>query len=387
MIVTYFGSDLTDPATIRRIHVLRTAGVEVRVAGFRRSPIPILEVEGLPVVDLGQTFDRRLGRRCLKVLLRCLDMKMLRDLAKDSDVLLGRNLEMATMAFVARLWAGSRASVAYECLDIHRAFIGTGLTARLLRRWDSYILGRCKTLILSSPGYVPNYFETLDVALPNVVLAENKRVMSSIHMPRPDSYDGGRRPWRIGWFGKLRCTDSFKILLGLARRYPDLLQIELRGQPPETVQALIAQHLPIPNMKYGGPYTQNDLADIYELCDLAWGIEYFGRGSNSDWCLANRIYEGGYHNKPLIALAGTETAAWLRARGVGVVVGDPDVELGLFLADLTPEQYGLLYRACAAVPTSDLVWTTGECREFAARIAESPDQNRTPGRELVGALT
>jgi hypothetical protein len=77
----------------------------------------------------------------------------------------------------------------------------------------------------------------------------------------------------------------------------------------------------------------------------------------------------------------------LVARGVGIVVSDPGAELGQFLNDLTSGTYALLYRACCGVPTDHLVWTTRECREFAARIAGSPDQVHADGGDLAEMLS
>jgi succinoglycan biosynthesis protein ExoL len=368
MIITYFGSDLTDPAAIRRISVLKAAGVDVKILGFRRSSTPINEVEGIPAFDLGETFDGRLGHRCLRVLLRSLQRKMLREVVTGSDLLLGRNLEMATMAYVAKLWTGSSVPLAYECLDIHQAFVGPRITARLLRNWDKQILRRSATLILSSPGFVNHYFGRLGIELPKVVLAENKRVMAADQILRPRRGQSGRPPWRIGWFGKLRCTKSFQILLGLAQAHPDLVEVYLRGRPNDKLQSLIDQHLPTENVRFGGPYGDGDLAAIYGACDFTWGIDYAGSGSNSVWCLPNRLYEGGYHNKPVLAQAGTETAAWLRERGAGVVLNDPAADVASFFIGLIPTDYDRLYRASAAISTSDLVWTDEACREFAGKI-------------------
>jgi succinoglycan biosynthesis protein ExoL len=372
--VTYFANDLTDPAFVRRVLMLRIGGADIRILGFRRSAGPVRDVEGFAVVDLGRIYHGRLGARSLQVVRRCLLAGEWRDTVAGSDVLLARNLEMATIADSARVRAGVHVPLAYECLDIHRVVLGNGVPAKLLRSWEKRILRRSAMLVVSSPGYVTNYFGRLGVDLPDVILAENKRVLSEGHteLDRPKSVLEARRPpWKIGWFGLLRCIKSFQILIGLAQRKPELVDIELRGRPTEELLALIARHLPLANMRFCGSYAQTDLASIYGGCDLTWAVEYIDRGANSDWCLPNRIYEGGYYNSPPIAIVGSEIAAWLTARGAGVLLQDPATDLEPFITGLTPADYHTLQRASANVPTSDLIWTSEDCRRFARRITNN----------------
>ncbi len=368
MRVTYFCNDLFDVALERRVRMLRMGGADVTLIGFRRSEAPIHEVEGVAAVDLGRTFDRRLASRAVQVLQRSIQARKWSDAVSGADVLLARNLEMAIIASAARLWARSDVPLAYECLDIHDTVVGSGPLSMLLRSCERRILRGSATLIVSSPAYITNYFECLGIDLPNVILMENKQV-PSMPIERPQCTFGPRRPpWRIGWLGYLRCAESFGILLSLAQRQPDLVDVELRGRPSNELAALIARHLPLPNMRFGGSYAQTELSSIYRACDLSWAVDYFQDGRNSAWCLPNRIYEGGFHNRPAIARAGTTTAAWLKARETGVLLQDPRAELESFIAGLTPAHYNSLQRSSAGIPTSDFVWTTEDCQQFARRI-------------------
>lgn len=364
--IAYFASDLSEAATIRRVRVLRMGGADVRLLGFRRTPHPIQDVDGVPAIDLGQTFDGKLAGRPIQI--AQVARKNWRDVIAGSDVVFGRNLEMATLADMARIRSGVRCRLAYECLDIHAAFLGSGLKAKVLQQWERKLLQRCSVLITSSQSYVDNYFSKLGVALPKIVLAENKRVLAN--GTRQSAIGDRQPPWRIGWFGGLRCVESFQILLNLAKQLPQHVVIHLRGRiQNDAVQTLVDQHLPCPNMRYDGPYTEADLQALYNGVDLTWAVEYFGKGGNSDWCLANRIYEGGYYNSPLIAQAGTATGDWLDAHGSGVVLRDPPNEIAQFLLRLTPETYHTLAHVAAHVPTDDLVWTEAGCRDFVCRLA------------------
>jgi succinoglycan biosynthesis protein ExoL len=178
----------------------------------------------------------------------------------------------------------------------------------------------------------------------------------------------------VGWFGNIRCVRSFEILNDLARRHPDLIDVELRGRPTGKLQAHIAENLPLANMRFSGPYAQSELASIYESCDLAWAMDFWQQGQNADWLLPNRIYEGGFYNCPPIALAGTETARWLEDRAAGVILQNPEEELEAFITTLTPARYAELKHAVAAIPATDLAHTVEECERFATLLAGGPVQ-------------
>ena len=79
------------------------------------------------------------------------------------------------------------------------------------------MLHRSAFLIVSSPSHLTNYFDRLGVDLPETILVENKQVMARIERPSC-SFAERRPPWRIGWYGQLRCIESFRLLVNLAQR-------------------------------------------------------------------------------------------------------------------------------------------------------------------------
>jgi succinoglycan biosynthesis protein ExoL len=370
MRVTYFAADLTDAATVRRVRILRRGGLDLKLVGFRRSASPVTEVEGVATVDLGQTFSGRLGHRFAQVLRQSWEGRNWKHLVYGSEALLARNLEMATIANATRRWAQASVPLVYECLDIHGAQLAHSLPSKLLRSCERHILRKSAALVVSSEAFVTNYFDHLGISLPPLILAENKRVSSDIAIGRPPCSRDHRQPsWRIGWFGLLRCTESFNILLGLAHRRRDV-DITLRGRPVPEFQSLMDRYLPLPNMRFCGAYTEADLAAIYGRCDFTWAVEYAGQNAqNAKWAMGNRIYEGSYYNCPVMALSNTAMGTWLRRHKTGVVFNDPHAELERFIHRLTPVQYRDLRQTSADIPISDLAWTTQECRQFAYQVA------------------
>ncbi len=108
-VIVYFAHDLSDMAVARRVRMLRAGGAEVRLLGFRRSASPIHSIDGIPAIDLGRTFEGKLIKRIALVLRRCLGARRTAgDMMRGADAVLARNLEMVTIADVAR--GGSRIS-------------------------------------------------------------------------------------------------------------------------------------------------------------------------------------------------------------------------------------------------------------------------------------
>ncbi|MGH6879024.1 MAG: glycosyl transferase family 1, partial [Rhizomicrobium sp.] len=173
-------------------------------------------------------------------------------------------------------------------------------------------------------------------------------------------------PWRIGWFGMLRCRRSLDILAVLAKRRPDLVRVEIFGRAAKPVARHIQRHLHAnPALHFGGVYTRDELERLYASVHFTWAIDYFEENANSEWLLPNRIYEGGSCDIVPFALRRTETGRWLDQRSVGVLLDDPEAELEAFFDGLTPERYQLLKLAACAVPRSDVIAGRADCTHLA----------------------
>jgi succinoglycan biosynthesis protein ExoL len=372
MRVTYFAHDLSDPAVARRVRMLRLGGATLTLLGFRRSSKPVEHVDGIEAFDLGQTFEGKLLTRAALVAKRSMAGRTIGPMVADADVLLARNLEMATLAEASRLWTRSDVQLAYECLDIHPAQLGLGVVSRMLRGWDRHILRRSSALLVSSTAFVSHYFAGLGVRLPKIILVENKQIHND--MPQRSEHSAVTAPpWRIGWFGNLRCERSFHALLQCARTLPTQLDVQLRGVPSQAVQRLIDEHLPIKNMSFGGPYARTDLSTLYGACHFTWAVDEFQPRTNSAWLLPNRIYEGSYYAKPTIALAGTEIARWVERHGSGFLLYNPETEVHCLLSGLSDADYRLSCARAAEIPLRDLVYEIEDCRKLVADLSTACD--------------
>ncbi|WP_039246118.1 hypothetical protein, partial [Brevundimonas nasdae] len=366
--------DLSDPAVERRLTMLKAGGAEVTVSGFLRgkSPPPPADWKA---ESLGRTRDAALGQRALMVAWRLLNPVALRRRVQSQDAVLARNLEMLVLAWCGLLLAGSRARLCYEVLDIHRVMLGDGLKSRLLRRVEATLLKRVDLLVISSKAFDRNYFERLQPLSAPRLLLENK-VLSldgepqASQPPSPPPPEGP--PWRIGWFGMLRCRRSLEILGRLAAKKPGLVQVDLRGRPSPAVfgddfDAVVAEW---PGLTYHGPYKADDLPAAYGAVHLVWAIDFYEAGQNSDWLLPNRLYEGAAHGRPLLALRHVETGRWLDEHRAGLLMNDVESELETTVDKMSMESYRLSCDAVVGLDPADLFATRRDCRDLVKALTE-----------------
>src|SRR5262249_14019083 len=188
------------------------------------------------------------------------------------------------------------AAVVYECLDVHRMLLSRGIEGYLLRLLENRLWREVNLLLTSSPAFAHNYFIPRGFR-PPIRLVENKVLMlNGVSKPDPKRSISGP-PWRIGWFGIIRCRRSLDTLCSLARRAAGKVEVIIRGRPTEvafqSLDQLIAE---CPHVCFAGPYNYPaDLPAIYADVHFSWAIDYYEHGQNSTWLLPNRIYEGSLY--------------------------------------------------------------------------------------------
>jgi succinoglycan biosynthesis protein ExoL len=368
MKIVYFVHDLKDPAVRRRLQMLFAAGMEVTLLGFSRGAPPAT-VEALTPIVLGRTEDGRLIQRIGAVLRAALTASKWRKALNGADVVIARQLETLALAARARDRVAPNARLVYECLDVHRLMINPGPVGRVLRALERHLLRRCQALIVSSPEFIRSHFARRYCDLPAVTLIENKVLAREVSdLGLAEQVRNAARPcgppWRIGWFGVIRCRRSLDLLAALARSHKGAVEVIIRGRIAGDVRAdLDSVVAATPNLHYFGPYDRRiDLASIYGEVHFAWAVDYYEDGANSDWLLPNRLYEGGLFGAVPITRGGVATATWLQRHGIGVCLdGDPAEALDTFIERLDQTDYERLAKAVRSLPLSSVIYHDKDC--------------------------
>jgi hypothetical protein len=371
--IVYFVHDLSDPAVHRRLRMLTAGPAELVVLGFRRSRSPVGAIDGVIPIDLGRTRDRQLARRVGSVAKILITLDRHRAALQRATVIVARQLEMLVIANWARRRFTPQAPLVFECLDIHRSMTSSGPVGNLLRRLEAIMLRRCSLLVVSSPAFLNAYFEPVHRHLPQTYLLENKVLASEVDPDRSYETAGDRPrigpPWRIGWYGAIRCAYSLDLLAGLVQGLPGRVEVVIRGNP-----ASARRNVPrfdeivesVPGIVFGGPYDRRkDLRRMYTAVHFAWAADFSDRAGNSKWLLPNRLYEGGCHGAVPIAFRRTQTGEWLAKFGAGILLDEPiDASLAEFFRTLDPSRYLAESAAFSRIPASAFIYDDRDCLEF-----------------------
>lgn len=381
--ILYLAHDLADPAVRRRVLMLREGGADVSLAGFRRDDNVLASVEGVAPIELGTTADGRFAQRIAAIAKACLGLGSRLGGLRRPDVIIARNLEMLAVANRAATLFGAKVPVVYECLDIHRLLLRKDLAGKAIRAAEAHLGRDVCALITSSPAFVENYFKPISGLTAPIMLLENKVLELSERdapiAPGPRLPQDGE-PWRIGWFGALRCSKSLKLLSDFSRSMAGRVEIELRGRPAysefDDFDGFVRNE---PFMTYHGPYKNpEDLARIYGEVQFSWAIDFFEEGLNSSWLLPNRLYEGCRYGAVPIALSGTETARFVERRMIGFRLAEANVE---HLADLfktmTEDRYLAAFNAIAAQDPKVWICDRADCQALVRDIAQISSLSRT----------
>ena len=368
MKVAYFAHELADPAVRKRVRMLEAGGCTVSLLGFERA-------RGVPAARettghiLGHTRNQRMFARIGSVILAIPRALRIQSLWRDADFFMARNLEMLILVTLLARLVKPKARVIYECLDIHRLMLSTGIVGAAIRAVERACLGSCALIVTSSPAFERNHFRRTQHFLGEIMLVENK-VLALASLVSPPPLAAGP-PWIIAWCGVLRCRRSFQVLRDLATANSGRVVIQLWGTPaldqiPDFHDAVATTS----GMVFRGRYEPDQLADIYAASHFAWAIDFYEAGGNSDWLLPNRLYESLAFGAAPIALAGTETALWLGAHRVGKVLDAPiEKNLGPFLADMTSDTYRSLRGAVLQLDSDLTRFTPAACRALVERLS------------------
>lgn len=325
MRISYFGHDSSDAAIRKRVRTFEKCGYEVQGFMNKRFDGPVPEFQN---VELGETENGAYFDRIWSVFRGAFRAAKHKQVLKDSDLIVARNLDMLATAYLTKRLTGLSTPVVYECLDVHRLLCREDVIGWIARKFEGAFVKRSCGVIVSSPAFIEHHFERRHAGRYRAFLVENRLSATfaetvarpSVHIePKTDG------PLRLGWVGILRCKRTLNLMVRAAEAFGDKIEIRVHGRPdlwsvPDFHEA-IAPH---DNIIFEGAYeAPKDLPEIYGQLDLIWSGDFMEAGLNSKWLLPNRIYEGGYFGVPALAPSDTQTGAWVRENHAGYVVAEP----------------------------------------------------------------
>ena len=176
--IAYFVHDLTDAAVHRRTRMLMLGGARVTVIGFRRSDNVYEKVEGAKVVDLGRTYDAKLGRRVYEVAKATASFRAHLTAIADADGLSAESRNAGC--------GGSGKNASSKRSTHHLRMFGRSSTSSFQQpHWTMHtgarspLCTRADLLITSSPAFITQYFRKFEKINLPIELVENKVLANS----------------------------------------------------------------------------------------------------------------------------------------------------------------------------------------------------------------
>ncbi len=378
-LILYMVHDVSEPAVRRRILMLTTGGAKVCLAGFRRTDEQVKDVEGIDPIDLGQTQNGNFKQRIISVFKTLFHLEARFRDQLTPDIIVARNLEMLSIAVALRAKFGdSDIRIIYECLDIHRLMLRSDPIGLGLRKLEALLTKNATMVITSSPGFIRHYFDPISGIDRDIQIVENKHLELEAG---PQQNSGLLRkkepntPWKIGWFGALRCKRSLQVLSEFVNSKHGEFEVILRGIP--SLDVLEDFHNFIehqPYMRFEGRYKNpEDLYEIYHEVDFSWVIDFFEVGQNSEWLLPNRLYESCRFAAVPISLKRTEVGRYLSQHNLGISLTEATSQaLNDVFDGLTDVSYQKLQNVIFDHPQHTWVYKDHDCKNLVQMIAEKP---------------
>lgn len=320
--VVFFTPDVSDVSTIKRADAFRENGFHITVLGFRRSRYNSHYDPRWPYIELGRTCDGDYLRRSLTLLRALFLLLVARRYVQRGARYYARNIDQLLLAIVAKMLFRRDAAIVYEVLDIQPAFTRSGLRSRFLRLTERICLSQVSLLVVSSPAFVREYYETVQAYRGNWFLLENKlhpSALSEIGTGRVAAPLARKYKWTVSYVGLIRGQRTFDLITRLAESLRDEVLFKFHGilttVDRHRFDQAIARN---PNMVYCGDYVNpRDLAHVYRDADFVWALDLENIDNNSRWLLPCRLYEAGALGLPCIAVRDFEVGRKIDALGIG----------------------------------------------------------------------
>ncbi len=367
MKILYLVHDLSDATVHKRAIMLVKGGAEVVVAGYRRSENIVADIHGCDVYDFGRTYNSGFGRRILSVLKLVITINKYKGIFTNCDAVIARNLEMLAIGVRGKVLYNDKCPLVYESLDIHRLLLNKGIIGKTLRSLEGWLSGYAYNIWTSSPAFISEYFGKLSKVKCPIKLIENKVFYPNEEVLKEKNNTNlvAGKPWKIGWFGAIRCRKSLDILQTLVQQSNGEIEVIIRGRPAydqfDNFQAIIDKTEGL--YFYGSYKNPKDLNEIYNEVHFTWAIDMFEEGLNSSWLLPNRLYEGGLFGSIPIAIESVHTGEFIKTLGVGIIIKEasPKALQEVFDA-LTSEKYLRLKRLAKMIPQDKWLCSLNECK-------------------------
>jgi succinoglycan biosynthesis protein ExoL len=325
--VIVFSHDLQDARFHKRLRIFADAGFSVRWFAYdrnRQTGAGNDILASMPGNVLGKAHDAQYAHRIIGMARSLARLLRPGVLPHKVDIIYCINLDNLLVAIMAKIIRRHQCRIVYEVADIQPVLLRRDAVGRILRTIERWCLKKTSLVVYTSESYLSEFLRKVQGYQGPSFFLENKIYPAPFQQAvHPDSAPGS--PFRIGFFGQLKCRRTFEMIHQLAAAFPKKLRFILRGYPNDLLRPSFERLIStLPNIIYEGPYNYpSDLPMIYGSVDLCWGFDFCSPGANSKWTLANRLYEAGFFGIPILVEDNTAGGNYVLRTGSGWVFPNP----------------------------------------------------------------
>lgn len=322
MRILFFTTALEHTTFRKTAEMLQKEGATIKMLGFTRNNFPVSSYNGLEIHSFGCISHGNYFSRIIKLLKI---IPLFYKEAKKSDVIYNFTLDTLILSrlfllFRRKIWV-------YQIQDIRSVFFGRSLKNRIFRRLEKRFINRMDLVVVSSINFYTGFFKKhYNLSEDKVIVIENK--VRQFQDKKVKNIDVKKIKNTIGYFGVMRCRQSWLILKKIAEHNPDKVGLYLRGKPV-AMPEIETEIKGIDNITFDGMYkSPEDLQDIYSRVDVVWAAYPYSKASDGNWKYARtiRFYEALAFGKPVIVQKGTPQEQDVVEKNIGIVVDMGDIE-------------------------------------------------------------
>ena len=288
---------LGHPRHIKRIRSLRGLGVDAKVMAFSRQGALGIDDESVEVLGEVRHED---ARQRLAVYARA--MPAIRRELRSADVVYCFGPDLLGLARAAGLSTRRAPRIVVEMGDLPFELVRKDRRGAASRALERLLLQGDVLLVATSPAFVENYYRGIQgLHSLRCFVLENK--VDPAVTPPPLARRLRQGPLRIGWFGLLRCEDSWSVLHDLVQAAPDRFRVEIRGLIDPSLGELSRRVLATDGLTHYGRYqVPDDLPGMFDEIDLCWMVHHdpLRPYETWGWARSNRLYQAGWYKTPII---------------------------------------------------------------------------------------
>jgi len=306
----------------KRAEAVARLGVKIKVLAFERESYPGRKWT-LPFYSIGRIQH---GNYLIRMIHLFKAFKIINKHSRKATHIYAFGLDMAIMGFIVTLVNSNNQKLVYEIGDIREIFLGNTVISKLLRQADKFVASHSFLMVVTSNFFISCYYKNrLGIQNLRFIEIENKLDEKQFsHKPASLINNKNHKKIRLGYFGVIRCKQSWELLKDIAKHYHHI-HIVVYGVPVH-INMFHSDIENIKNIHYYGPYVYpDDLTKIYNNVDIVWELGIHGK-DNLKCAKRCRYYESLYFQRPMIAQRDTPGGDCIEKYDIGLCVdlNNPD---------------------------------------------------------------